>query len=401
MRESSPPSNIADMSLATRHAGPSALRVPQSSTKVAPSQTADGRDSQRAATVVIIDDQSTGRKILEELVRTIERGLIVHSYAEPYAALERVKAQPPDLVLTDYKMPGIDGVEFIRRFRAVPGCADVPLIMVTIVEDRRVRYEALEAGATDFLTRPIDHYECRARCRNLLTLRKQQKIIKDRAKWLEQQVAVATRQIRTREQETLLRLAKAGEYRDEETGNHILRMAKYSRLLAEEMGLIDSECDDIELAAPMHDIGKIGIPDDILLKRGKLTAAEFEVIKAHPTIGYEILKDSPSKYLQLGAIIAYGHHEKFDGTGYPQGLKGEGIPMAARIVAVADVYDALTSVRPYKEAWSSARAVQYLVEQRGRHFCSACVEAFLTRQDQIREIQKALRDPPGKPTERI
>ncbi len=401
MRESSPPPNTPSMGLAIRHTGTPVPQVSQDAATAASSRTTRGRDSQRAATVVIIDDQSTGRKILEELVRTIERGLVVQSYAEPYAALEWVKAQIPDLVLTDYKMPGLDGVEFIRRFRAVPGCADVPLIMVTIVEDRRIRYEALEAGATDFLTRPIDHYECRARCRNLLTLRKQQRIIKDRAKWLEQQVAVATSQIRTREQETLLRLAKAGEYRDEETGNHVLRMAKYSRLLAEAMGLIDSECDDIELAAPMHDIGKIGIPDDILLKRGKLTATEFEIIKAHPTIGYDILKDSPSKYLQLGAIIAYGHHEKFDGTGYPQGLKGDDIPMAARIVAVADVYDALTSVRPYKAAWSSARAVQYVEEQQGRHFCPACVDAFLVRLDRIREIQKALRDPPGRKTERI
>ncbi len=400
MGQSPPPSNVAHISLAIRRPRTLASRLSQGSADVEASESTHGRDSQRAPTVVIVDDQSTGRKILEELVRSIERGLIVDSYAEPCAALERVESKTPDLVLTDYKMPGLDGVEFTRRFRAVPGCADVPLIMVTIVEDRRIRYEALEAGATDFLTRPIDHYECRARCRNLLTLRKQQKIIKDRARWLEQQVAVATSQIRTREQETLLRLAKAGEYRDQETGNHVLRMARYSRLLAEELGLMESECNDIELAAPMHDIGKIGIPDDILLKPGRLTRTEFAIIKAHPGIGYEILKDSPSKYLQLGAVIAYGHHEKFDGSGYPQGLKGEDIAMAARIVAVADVYDALTSIRPYKKAWRSARAVQYIVEQRGRHFCPACVEAFLARLDQIQEIQRALRDPPGKLTDK-
>ena len=146
----------------------------------------------------------------------------------------------------------------------------------------------------------------------------------------------------------------------------------------------------------MHDIGKIGIPDDILLKPGRLTKAEFEIIKAHPRIGYEILKDSPSKYLQLGAVIAYGHHEKFDGSGYPQCLKGEDIAMAARIVAVADVYDALTSLRPYKQAWSSARALRYVVEQKGRHFCPACVDAFLARLEQIREIQNVLKDPPGE-----
>ncbi len=382
--------------LAVRRSEAQVARVEQTWSSADSAGVGDQRDRQRASTVVIIDDQSTGRKILEELVRTIEPGLIVESYPEPYAALGRISEHTPDLVLTDYKMPGIDGVEFTRRVRAIPGCADVPIIMVTVVEDLRIRYNALEAGATDFLTRPIDHYECRARCRNLLTLRKQQKIIKDRAKWLEQQVAVATGQIRTREQETLLRLAKAGEYRDEETGNHIFRMARYCRLLAEELGLTGAECDEIELAAPMHDIGKIGIPDGILLRRGRLTTAEFEIIKAHPAIGYEILKDSPSKYLQLGAVIAYGHHEKFDGSGYPMRLSGEEIPLAARIVAVADVYDALTSVRPYKEAWTSFQAVHYINRQKGAHFCPSCVEAFLARLDQIRRIQEELRDPPGK-----
>lgn len=354
-----------------------------------------GRESQRTATVVIIDDQSTGRKILEELVRTIERNLIVETYAEPDEVLERARVEIPDLVLTDYKMPTMDGVEFTRRFRAIPGCAEVPIIMVTIVEDRRIRYRALEAGATDFLTRPIDHYECRARCRNLLMLRRQQTIIQDRAKWLEQQVAVATRQIRTREQETLLRLAKAGEYRDEETGNHILRMAKYSRLIAKGLGLTEAECDEIELAAPMHDIGKIGVPDDILLKPGKLTDEEFAVIKTHPAIGYDILKGSPSKYLQVGAIIAYGHHEKYDGSGYPRGLSGEDIPLQARIVAVADVFDALTSVRPYKPAWTTERAVTYIGEQKGQHFYPRCAEVFLERMERVRQIQAQLADRPN------
>jgi two-component system response regulator RpfG len=361
-----------------------------------PSGTWD-REGQRAPTVLIIDDQSTARKILEELVRGIEKGLVVKSFSEPFEALEWARRHISDLVLTDYKMPLMDGVEFTRRFRAIPACADVPIIMVTIVEDRRIRYQALEAGATDFLTRPIDHYECQARCRNLLTLRKQQKIIECRAKWLEQQVAVATRQIRTREQETLLRLAKAGEYRDEETGNHILRMARYSRLIAVELALTEAECDEIELAAPMHDIGKIGIPDDILLKRSKLTPEEFRIIQTHPTIGYEILRDSPSKYLQVGAIIAYGHHEKYDGEGYPQGLCGEDIPLQARIVAVADVFDALSSVRPYKRAWSIEQAVAYIDEQRGRHFDPRCAEAFLDRLDRVREIQRLLGDTPAEP----
>jgi two-component system response regulator RpfG len=347
---------------------------------------------QRPAIVMIVDDQTTGRKILERLIYTINPHLTVEAFADPFAALEHAENKTPDLVLTDYKMPAINGVEFTRRFRSIHGCGDVPVMVVTVVDDKRVRYQALEAGATDFLTRPIDHHECRARCRNLLTLRKQQVIIKDRASWLEHQVEMATKQIKIREQETLLRLAKAGEYRDEGTGNHILRMARYSRELAEEIGLTSQECDEIELAAPMHDIGKIGIPDRILLKRGRLTDQEFDLMKQHTRIGYGILSGSPSPYLQQGAVIALGHHEKYDGTGYPQGLKGEKIPLIARIASVADVYDALVSSRPYKRAWSQEEAVNYMRKEAGGQFDPLCVQAFVARQEVIRDIQHELSD---------
>ncbi len=346
----------------------------------------------RKPTVLIVDDLFTGRKILEELVRTIDPELNVRLCADPREALAWVREHTPDLILTDYRMPAMDGVEFTEHIRAMPACVDVPLVIVTVVEDRRIRYEALEAGATDFLTRPIDQHECRARCRNLLTLRRQQQIIKNRASWLEDQVAQATLQIRVREQETLLRLAKAGEYRDENTGGHVLRLARFSRLLAEELGLDARACDEIELAAPMHDIGKIGIPDNILLKPGKLTAQEFEVMKAHTTIGAEILKDSPSRYIQQGQVIALHHHEKFDGSGYPLGLAGQDIPVTARIVAVADVYDALGSVRPYKPAWSADAVTDYMRTQSGRHFDPQCVRAFFSRFKTIRAIHSQLRD---------
>ncbi len=346
----------------------------------------------RGFRVVIIDDQSTGRKILSRLVQGIDPDLEVQGYSDPLDALKDADGHCPDLVLTDYKMPGMDGVEFTKRFRALDSCADVPLIMVTVVEDPDVRYKALDAGATDFLVRPIDQYECEARCRNLLTLRRQQKIIKNRAQWLEQQVSLATRQIRVREKETLLRLAKAGEYRDEGTGNHVLRMAKYSRLIAGQLGLATPICEEIELAAPMHDIGKIGIPDNILLKPGALTTHEWEIMKTHTSIGHAILKDSPSRFIQQGAVIALGHHEKYDGSGYPRGLKGEEIPLIARIVTVADVYDALTSTRPYKPAWSPAEVVTYIREQAGRHFDPGCARAFLERIDSVREIETQLQD---------
>ena len=342
--------------------------------------------------ILIIDDQSTSRQILEELVTSLGERVVTDSFADPQAALTWARTNPPDLVLTDYKMPLMNGVEFTRRFRDL--YPDVPLVMVTSVEDREIRYQALESGATDFLTKPVDHTECRARCRNLLTLRQQQLIIKDRARWLEEKVGKATEEIITRERETLLRLAKAGEYRDEETGCHVLRMAQFSSLIAEHLGLSEEERHVIETAAPMHDIGKIGTPDNILLKPGKLDAEELVIMRTHARIGYEILKDSPSKYLQMGAVIARGHHEKFDGSGYPDGLAGEAIPLPARIVAVADVFDALTSERPYKHAWSIQDALHYLQTEQGRHFDPVCVQAFLAQFDKVLQIRQQLQDLP-------
>jgi two-component system response regulator RpfG len=341
------------------------------------------------ARVVIVDDRSTARRLLEGLARTLEPGVVVESFEDPQEALAQMKLVTPDLIITDYRMPGMDGIEFTRRIRAERRLADVPVIIVTVVE---VRYQALENGATDFLTRPIDPQECRARCLNLLALRRSQRVVADRAQWLEEQVMLATREVRTRERETLLKLAKAGEYRDEETGNHIIRMARYARLVAEELKLTAMECDEIEAAAPMHDIGKIGIPDQILMKPGRHTPEQQAIMRTHPLIGHGILDDSPSRYLQMGAVIALGHHEKFDGTGYPQGLAGENIPLPARIAAVADVFDALTSNRPYKRAWSFQEALHYIRSESGKHFDPACVRAFELRIDTVADIMRELGD---------
>lgn len=345
-----------------------------------------------ASAVVIVDDQSTGRRILEQIVRDLDDDLEVAAFADGPSAIRFIRQETPDLILTDYMMPDMDGIAFIRGVRSIPACADVPLIVVTISEDKRVRYRALDAGATDFLLRPIDAYECRVRCRNLLTLRRQQKMIRDRAILLEDQVAKATWEIQARERETLLRLAKAGEYRDEGTGDHVLRIAQYSRLVAEALGLSSTRCEEIELASPMHDIGKVGIPDDILLKPGRLTRAERAVIKQHTLIGFDILKDSPSGYLQLGATIALSHHERFDGTGYPAGARGEAIPLDARIVAVVDVFDALTTARPYKRAWPLAKAVQYIRCRSGSHFDPSCVSAFLRTLHRVEEVFESFAD---------
>ncbi|TNG03019.1 MAG: HD domain-containing protein [Gammaproteobacteria bacterium] len=339
------------------------------------------------ATIVIVDDQLTSRQVLVQLVSSMDGEFDVQSFANPVEGLNWCVRNPVDLILTDYKMPEMNGVEFIQKFRGYSSCEHIPIIMVTSIEDMNIRYEALGAGATDFLMKPVDHHECRARCRNLLTQHQQYKIIRDRSRWLERRVAEATSEIRLRERETLIRLAKAGEYRDEDTGNHVIRMAKYSRIIAETIGFSPEEANVIEMAAPMHDIGKIGIRDEILLKPGRLTAGEFEVMKDHTRIGYEILKDSPSKFLQMGAVIALGHHEKFDGTGYPFGKQGDDIPIEARIVAVADVYDALVSERPYKHAWPMEAALEYMEGQRGKHFDPQCLDAFKSQVDDVCRTQ--------------
>ncbi len=352
-------------------------------------------------TVMVVDDQSTGRAILEEVVRTIELSIAVEPFETPIDAVRWATTHAADLVLVDYQMPEMDGIEFVRRLRRLPEYTHVPMVMVTVHDDRKVRYAALDAGITDFLTKPIDTRECLARCRNLLTLRRQQLALEDKGRLLEGMVQEATAEVRQREKETLFRLAKAGEFRDEETGNHVIRMARYSRLIADAIGLDAQEAETIELAAPLHDIGKIGLPDHILLKADKLTDTESKVMQRHPVIGYEILKDSPSKYLRMGALIALGHHERFEGSGYPYGLVGDHIPLPARIVAIADVYDALTSKRPYKGAWLSDEAFRYLQGQRDSHFDPALVDAFLSVREEALEIQEELKDvlPSGTPPE--
>ena len=360
-----------------------------------PSPSAPTRDAQVATNVtrvVIVDDRSTARSLLEGLAKSLQPGIVVESFAEPHQALVYMQDAIPDLIITDYRMPGMDGIEFTRRIRAQKTLSDVPVIIVTVVEDRQIRYQALENGATDFLTRPIDPQECRARCINLLALRHNQKIVSNHSHWLETQVLHATHEVRARERETLLKLAKAGEYRDEDTGNHIIRMAKYSRLIAEELQLSEHECEEIESAAPMHDIGKIGISDLILLKPGSHTPEERVIMQRHPVIGYEILSNSPSRYLQMGATIALGHHEKFDGTGYPHNLSGNKIPLPARIVAVADVFDALTSIRPYKKAWTFQSALEYVQNNSGKHFDPDCVRAFQKRVDAVAQVMRELED---------
>ncbi|HHJ16798.1 MAG TPA: HD domain-containing protein [Gammaproteobacteria bacterium] len=343
-------------------------------------------------TILILDREPVRRQHLVDLVQRIDPGIIIEAFIKPEPALSWMHWNTVDLVISDSQFPDIRIDNLIRRMRELPAGKTLPLLVMAPWGDQQRRREVLDAGATDLLATPLDDLEFHARCGNLLTQRHQQHIIHKRACWLEKRVSEVTSEIRQREHETLLRLAKAGEYRDEETGNHVIRMARYSRLIAEQLGLSEEECEAIELAAPMHDIGKIGIPDEILRKPARLSHCEFEIMKTHTQIGYEILKDSPSKYLQMGAVIALSHHEKFNGTGYPNRLGHNDIPLAARIVSVADAYDALTSERPYKPEWSMEKTLEYLGEQRGKFFDPECLDAFISQLDRVGKIQFMLGD---------
>lgn len=346
-------------------------------------------------TIVIIDDEFTSRIILDKIMHGLQKEVSVQAFDSPLNAIDWLQLNHPDLILVDYLMDEMSGLEVIRKIRRITHLEHVPIIMVTVSDDIEVRYKALEAGATEFISKPFNHYECQIRCNNLLNLHLHHKGVLRRSEELEKAVSDATRRILEREQETLFRLAKAGEYRDTDTGNHVLRMARFSRLIAEGIGLDESRCKLIEMAAPMHDIGKIGIPDNILLKPGKLTHEEFSIMKTHTSIGYHILKNSNSKYISLGAEIALSHHERYDGSGYPHGLQGKAIPLDARIVAVADVFDALTSERPYKKAWTGQDALEYLHDNKGSHFDPECIAAFEMQFSKISLIQQQLKDSPS------
>lgn len=341
--------------------------------------------------IVIVDDAPITIALLKKLVGKLEDCRAV-PFTSAAQGLEWCTSHDPDLVIVDYMMPEMDGIEFARRFRMLPGKADTPLLMVTAAEDRQLRHRALTLGINDFLNKPFDQIELQARARNMLALRSSQKKLANRALLLADEVAKATSEIAARERETLLCLGRAAEHRDPETHEHIIRMSNYSQLIAQRMGLPEDECELMLSASPLHDIGKIGTPDHILLKPGKLTPAEFEIMRQHTVIGEKILSNSASPILQAGAQIAISHHEKFDGTGYPNGLKGKAIPLYGRIVAVADVFDALTSERPYKKAWDLDRANSLIVESRGGHFDPDVVDAFFDVYDQVLEIKARYQD---------
>jgi two-component system response regulator RpfG len=349
--------------------------------------------------ILIVDDQQSARTMMRHVVEGIGPGVNVTDFEDPVAALQWSEGNPIDLLLLDYRMPVMDGLKFARQFRRPMVKRDVPIVLISVVGDEPVRQAALDAGVIDFLVKPVRPRELRSRCRNLLSMRQQGESVKERARALERQVFEGMREVEERERETLFRLAKAIEFRDFGTGAHLMRMSRFTGLIAEGLGMPEDDARMLELAAPLHDIGKIGIPDAILLKRGQLTPEEYAVMRTHPQIGHEILRDSHSRFIQLGAQIALRHHERWDGQGYPDRLGGEDIPIAARIVALADVFDALISERPYKPAWSHEAAVEYVMGQSGKHFDPQCVKALFRDMAQVVLIEQTkLVTPPNLKT---
>jgi len=333
---------------------------------------------------LVLDDTELNNLLMTEAIRTIP-GCVPRDFTRPAEALAFLQAHADQVgvAITDYDMPGMNGIEFIRAARKTPGFSHVPIVMVTSNDQRSLRREALQAGATDFLAKPFDAQEIKARIGNLLALNEARRQEQDRAAWLSREIAKAVEVIEAREREIVTLLMKAAEHRDADTGEHVSRVSGYTKLIAEGLGFPPAQCHLLGLASTMHDIGKIAVPDSILLKPGPLTAEERSEMERHAERGRRILTGSASELVMLGAEIASTHHERWDGTGYPHGLKGEEIPVSGRIVAVADVFDALSSERPYKDAWSLEDSREFLLSNAGTQFDPACVEAFLARWDDV------------------
>ncbi len=342
--------------------------------------------------ILVVDDQPQNIELLEAYL--VPQGYEIVTAKNGAEALAQLAAHSIDLILLDIMLPGMDGFEVTRRVRQDVGWRLLPIILVTALRETGDRIKGVEAGCDDFISKPVDKNELLARVRSLLKVKAYNDLLSNYQKELEIEVARRTEElqhafekIKAASLETIYRLSVAAEYKDEDTGAHIKRMSLYCAAIARRMGLDEHTVETILYAAPMHDLGKIGIPDRILLKPGKLDAEEWEIMKQHTVIGVDILKGSDAECIRQGEIIARTHHEKWDGSGYPDGLKGTEIPIFGRIAAIADVFDALTSKRPYKEAFSVEQSLAMISAERGSHFDPEVVDAFLDILDEILAIK--------------
>ncbi len=339
---------------------------------------------------VSLDDEKANLLILERMAE--EAGLSIMSFLHPQEAINHIQAYPVDLVFVDARMPELDGAGFIKKLR--PHHPDVPIVVITEANGKEeIKLAALEAGATEFLSRPLSAAEFTARVRSVTLLRKSRLIFRDWSQLLQKEVERATSKILAREMETLHTFAKAAEKGDVRTANHVSRMANFARILAKAAGEKEFQQGLLFKSAALHDVGMIGVPFSILTKSGGLTDDEFGTVKSHAMIGFELMKDSESPYLQTASTIALTHHERYDGSGYPKGIRGEGIPLFGRICAIADVFDALASRRPYREPWTLEKAFAYIDGQKGAHFDPRLADLFLSEREPLRAVFEAYRDP--------
>jgi len=355
--------------------------------------------------ILAVDDVPENLRVVSSLLKDDYKVRVATSGSQ---ALELAEKDPrPSLVLLDIMMPEMDGYEVCRRLKANPLTAQIPVIFLTAVTDATDEAFGFSLGAVDYITKPISPAILEARVKTHLTLQEARNLLKRENEYLEQEVAKRTRQVQHVQDATIIAMASLAETRDNETGNHILRTQRYVRLLAE---MLAQQADyasvltpeTIELlfkSAPLHDIGKVGIPDQILLKPGKLTDEEFEIMKTHTTLGLDAIKRAEahldgeeSGFLKIAGEVALSHQEKWDGSGYPQGLSGEAIPLSARLMAIADVYDALISARVYKAAFSHEKAVEIIREGRGRHFDPTITDVFLQVEKEFQAIASDFKD---------
>jgi len=339
--------------------------------------------NQNKQTILVVDDIPANIDILSAILK---ENYTVKAATNGLKALDIAgSTTPPDLILLDVMMPDMDGYEVCRRLKENPLTRRIPVLFVTARGEIEDEATGFACGAVDYLSKPVSHSIVRARVRTHLALYDQNRVLEDK-------VRERTAELNDTRLEIIRRLGLAAEYKDNETGMHVIRMSHYSHLIAQEYGLSDGEAELVLHAAPMHDVGKIGIPDRVLLKPGKLDDEEWNIMRTHSYIGYKIIGDHPGELLKTAAVAAYTHHEKWDGSGYPRRLKQENIPLIGRIIAVADVFDALTSVRPYKKAWPVEDAVAEIRKSSGSHFDPELVEAFNKRIPGILQIKQQFAD---------
>lgn len=356
---------------------------------------ADGRRLTNAC-IFVVDDNLDILRLLEVILRRAGYNRL-ELISDPREVLPRYKSTPPDLMLLDLNMPHMSGHQVLKAINALNEPVPPPIVMLTAQTSTEEVVEALRLGARDYITKPFRNQELILRVHNFLTAHLAHHLLHDQTTLLKHMVDKRTRALNSSRLEVLQRLGRAAEYRDNETGLHTIRISHYAALLARSLGWSEADAEKMRQASPTHDIGKIGIPDNILLKPGRLDASERVIMERHTEIGAEILADSDCEILELARTIALSHHEKWDGSGYPQGLAGTNIPEAARIVAVADVFDALTSSRPYKAAWSIDEATSYIQNQAGQHFDPEVVAQFMQILPAILSIRQEFLEPEDAP----